>query len=171
MSGDGLQDIAVVYEGRIDYWPNLGYGRWGHRITTALPTRLPQNFDPQRVLLGDVDGDGLADLLYVSDREVTLWINRTGHAWSNPITIRGTPAVNTMVTVRLADLQGTGVPGVLWTREANGNGRPQHYFLDFTGGVKPYLLNRMDNNLGAVTEVTYASSTKFYLRDQASPNT
>lgn len=171
LSGDGLQDIAVVYEGRIDYWPNLGYGRWGHRVTTSISGRLPFNFDPLRVLLGDVDGDGLADLVYVSDREVTLWMNRSGNGWSAPITIRGTPAVNTMVTVRLLDLLGTGVPGLLWTRDADGSGRPQHFFLDFTGGSKPYLLDRMVNNLGAVTEVTYASSTKFYLRDQASPDT
>ena len=171
MSGDGLQDIAVVYEGRIDYWPNLGYGRWGNRVATTLPARLPANFDPQRVLLGDVDGDGLADLVYVSDREVTLWVNRTGNGWSAPITIRGTPAVNTMVTVRLTDLLGTGVPGVLWTRDADGSGRPQHFFLDFAGGRKPYLLDRMDNNLGAVTTVTYASSTQFYLRDESSPST
>ena len=168
MSGDGLQDIAIVYEGRVDYWPNLGYGRWGNRITMALASRLPSNFDPQRVLLGDVDGDGLADLTYVSDHEVTLWINHTGNGWSEPITIRGTPAVNSMVTVRMSDLLGTGVPGLLWTRDADGSGRSQHFFLDFTGGQKPYLLDRMDNNLGAITEVTYSASTKFYLRDAAS---
>lgn len=167
LSGDGLQDIAVVYQRRIDYWPNLGYGTWGHRIVTQIPGGLPVDFDPQRVLLGDVDGDGFADLLYISDREVTLWINRTGNGWSEPRTIRGTPAVNTMVSVRLTDLLGTGVPGVLWTRDADGSGRPQHYFLDLTGGHKPYLLTRMDNHLGAVTEVSYAPSTQSYLRDQA----
>lgn len=171
LSGDGLQDIAVVYQGRIDYWPNLGYGRWGKRIVTQIPGMLPPDFDPQRVLLGDVDGDGIADLLYVSDREVTLWVNRTGNGWSAPRTIRGTPAVNTMVSVRLADLLGTGVPGVLWTGDVDGSGRPAHFFLDLTGGHKPYLLNRMDNHLGAVTEVSYVPSTQFYLRDQATPAT
>ena len=65
-----------------------------------------------------------------------------------------------MDTVRLADLLGTGVAGVLWTRDAGGDGTPQHFFLDFTGGVKPYLLNAMDNHMGAVTEVTYAPSTR-----------
>lgn len=171
LSGDGLQDIAVVYQGRIDYWPNLGYGHWGKRIVTQIPGMLPPDFDPQRVLLGDVDGDGIADLLYVSDREVTLWVNRTGNGWSAPRTIRGTPAVNTMVSVRLADLLGTGVAGVLWTRDADGSGKPVNFFLDLTGGLKPYLLNRMDNHLGAVTEVSYVPSTQFYLRDEARPAT
>lgn len=167
ISGDGLQDIALVHARRVDYWPNLGYGQWGRRITMTLPVGLPFEYDPQRVLLGDVDGDGLADLLYVSDREVTLWINRYGNGWSEPITIRNTPAVNSMVSLRLVDLLGNGVGGLLWTREGDGSGKPQHFFLDFTGGSKPYLLDRMDNNLGAVTEVSYASSTKYSVRDDA----
>lgn len=171
LSGDGLQDIAVVHQGRIDHWPHRGHGRWGHRITTEIPAGLPQDFDPQRVLLGDVDGDGVADLLYVSDRKLTLWINRSGNGWSEPITLHGTPAVNSMVAVRLTDLLGTGVPGLLWTRDAGSTGRPEHFFLDLTGGQKPYLLNRMDNHLGAVTEVTHVPSTRSFLRDQAVPAT
>ncbi len=170
LTGDGLQDIAVVYQGRVDYWPNLGYGRWAPRITTQIPGGLPFDFDPRRVLLADVDGDGLADLIYVSDREITLWINRTGNGWSAPRVIRGTPALTDQDTVRITDLLGTGVGGILWTRDADGSGRPSHFFLDLTGGTKPYLLERMDNNLGAVTEVAYASSTQFYLRDQARKN-
>ncbi|OQW39773.1 MAG: hypothetical protein A4S08_06030 [Proteobacteria bacterium SG_bin4] len=171
LSGDGLQDIAWVHEGRIDYWPNLGYGRWGGRITMSIPDHLPFQFDPARVILGDVDGDGLADLLYVSDREVMLWINRCGNGFSEPLIIQGTPSVTNMDTVRLTDLHGTGVAGILWSRDTSSNGQPNHFFLDLTGDVKPYLLNRMDNNLGAITEVTYASSTKFYLRDQEKPTT
>jgi len=171
LTGDGLQDIAVVYQGRVDYWPNLGYGRWAPRITTQIPGGLPFDFDPKRVLLSDVDGDGLADLIYVSDREITLWINRTGNGWSAPKVIRGTPALTDLDTVRITDLLGTGVGGILWTRDADGSGRPSHFFLDLTGGTKPYLLERMDNNLGAITEVAYASSAKFYLRDQAGKNT
>ena len=166
LSGDGLQDIALIHASRVDYWPNKGYGHFGSRLTMAIPEGLPVLFDPERVLLGDVDGDGLADLIYVSDREVTLWLNGTGNRWSQPIRIQGTPPVDGMATVRLIDLEGTGVSGLLWTRQARLGSVPEHFFLDFTGGIKPYLLNKMDNNLGAVTEVSYAPSTKFYLRDQ-----
>jgi hypothetical protein len=35
------------------------------------------------------------------------------------------------------------------------------------GGVKPHLLTRVINNLGAETRVSYAPSTRFYLEDQA----
>ena len=35
-----------------------------------------------------------------------------------------------------------------------------HYqFLDLTGGRKPYLLERVDNHMGAVTTISYAPST------------
>ncbi len=44
-------------------------------------------------------------------------------------------------------------------------------FLDLTGGLKPYLLEQMDNHMGAVTRVQYASSTKFYLADFDKPET
>ena len=39
MSGDGLNDIVLIHNGRIDYWPNLGYGQFGQRITMAQSPR------------------------------------------------------------------------------------------------------------------------------------
>src|SRR5690606_3074118 len=66
VNGDNLQDLVLVDQGRIDFWPYRGHGRWGRRITMenspffqdAVP--LPSGgFDPRRVLLGDLDGDGL----------------------------------------------------------------------------------------------------------------
>src|SRR5262249_4124770 len=38
--------------------------------------------------------------------------------------------------------------------------------LDLTGGIKPYVLHEMNNNMGAVTKVAYEPSTKFYLEDE-----
>ena len=72
--------------------------------------------------------------------------------------------------MRLADLHGTGVSGVLWSRDAGSPGR-RLMFLDFTGGVKPYVLNVMDNHMGAVTRVAYSPSTRFFLEDQKHPDT
>ncbi|MCE7985211.1 MAG: hypothetical protein DYG89_28905 [Caldilinea sp. CFX5] len=171
MSGDGLQAIVLIHEGCIEYWPNLGHGRWGRRITMHPSPRLPYDFDPKRLLLGDVDGDGLADLVYVEDTRVTLWLNRSGNGWSDPVTIHGTPPVTDMDAVRLVDLLGSGIAGVLWSRDAGPYGRGNYCFLDFTGGVKPYLLHEMDNHMGALTRVEYAPATRFYLQDEAAPGT
>jgi RHS repeat-associated protein len=166
MSGDGLQDIVLVYDGNVEYWPNLGRGDWGPRIHMRDSPRFPYGYDPRRILAGDVDGDGLADLVYVDDRQVTLWINQSGNGWSDPIIIQGTPPVTDMDAVRLVDMLGSGIGGVLWSADTGDLARHPMHFLDLTGGVKPYLLNEMDNHLGAVTKVEYAPSTRFYLGDQ-----
>ncbi|MGL5942559.1 MAG: SpvB/TcaC N-terminal domain-containing protein [Waterburya sp.] len=166
MSGDGLQDILLVHDGNVEYWSNLGYGNWGQRISMRNNPRFRYGYDPRRILVDDVDGDGLADIVYVDDRKVILWINQSGNSWSDPIEIKGTPPVSDLDSVRLVDLLGTGIRGVLWSADANGLNRPNMFFLDFTGGVKPYLLNRMDNHMGSLTLVNYAPSVRFYLEDE-----
>jgi RHS repeat-associated protein len=175
MTGDGLQDIVLVYDGLIQYWPNLGYGNWGRRVTMAGirgedgGRPFPWGYDPRRILAGDIDGDGLADIVYVDNMKVTLWINRAGNGWSDPIPIEGTPPVSDVDSIRLTDINGNGVSGVLWTSNLTQAGRPNMFFLDLTGGIKPYLLNQINNHIGAVTDVTYKPSTWFYLQDEQHP--
>ncbi|RPJ38202.1 MAG: hypothetical protein EHM35_05060, partial [Planctomycetaceae bacterium] len=170
MNGDGLQDIVLVHDGTVEYWPNQGYGRWGARSQMQNSPRFNEHgysfgYDPSRILVGDVDGDGLADIVYVDNGQVQLWINQSGNSWSDPIVIRGTPQVTDMDAVRLIDLLGTGVSGLLWSRDAHSHGKRQMFFLDFTGGVKPYLLDTLNNHMGATTRVEYKPSTVFYLQD------
>ena len=178
VTGDGLQDIVLIHNGRIDYWPYLGYGRWGRRVTMRDSPRFEDaaffagiGFDPKRLLLGDVDGDGIADLVYVSSGHITVWINQAGNAWSDPIVIHGTPPVSDATALRLADMLGGGTDGILWTYDFGAFPDSTYKFLDLTGGVKPYMLNQMSNNMGAVTRVSYAPSTRFYLEDDERPET
>ena len=170
MSGDGLTDIVLLHDGNIEYWPYQGYGQWGRRVHMHNSPRFPYGYDPQRLYLGDIDGSGNADLIYVEHGKVTLWLNQAGKGWSNPIIINGTPPVTNPAAIRLVDLYGSGVSGLLWTDDRSG-ARNHYYFLDFTGGVKPYLLNEMDNRLGALTRVYYESSIRFYLKDEKRPET
>ena len=166
MTGDGMNDIVLVHNGRIDYWPNLGYGRFGRRITMQNAPHLEYNFDPSRLFLADLEGSGCADLVYVDFGEVHFWLNQSGNGWSQEQVIHGTPYVTDTSSVQFADVFGTGTATLVCSYDFDFQPGGNYKALDFCGGVKPHLLVQMDNNLGATTRVQYAPSTKFYLEDK-----
>ncbi len=57
-----VQNLVRVDGGGIRYWPYLGYGRWGAAIYLDNPPVLPIDFDPGRLFIADIDGDGCSDL-------------------------------------------------------------------------------------------------------------
>ena len=172
MTGDGLTDIVLLYRRNVSYWPNLGHGRFGPRVVMANGPDFDDGaqyditgFDPRRLLIGDVDGDGAADLVYVGDGHVTVWVNRSGNSLAEPVVIAGTPRVSDASAIRLSDIEGTGVAGVLWTADSIRRRTP-YAFLDLTGRAKPYLLNHFDNHRGATTSIEYSTSTRYAEADR-----
>ena len=167
MTGDGLNDIVLIYNGRIDYWPNLGYGRFGKRITMENAPLLDHDFDPQRLFLADLNGTGCPDLVYVDFDRVHFWFNQSGNRWSDTRTIPGTPTISNVDSIQFADVFGTGTATLVWSYDFSAQPGGNYKALDFCGGVKPYVLTEMSNNMGATTRVGYAPSTRYFLEDQA----
>ncbi|MFF0204437.1 SpvB/TcaC N-terminal domain-containing protein [Streptomyces sp. NPDC005017] len=171
MTGDGLRDLVFVHGRSVEYWPSLGHGRFGPRTRMAAVPDLPISHEPGRLLLGDLDGDGAADLVHAVDGRITVWFNRSGTSWSPPLTVPGVP--EDTWDMRLTDLLGTGTSGILFSRDTvrAGTGRASMYFLDLSGGGSPRLLTEIDNQLGAVTRVAYASSAAYAASDATRPST
>ena len=167
MTGDGLNDIVLIHNGRVDYWPNLGYGQFGKRMTMENAPHLEVNFDPKRLFLADLNGTGCADLVYVDFDRVHFWFNQSGNRWSDTETILGTPIVTDVDSVQFADVFGTGTATLLWSYDYSVQPQGNYKAFDFCGGIKPYVLNEMSNNMGATTRVSYAPSTRYFLEDQA----
>jgi len=166
ISGGGLNDIVLIHNGRIDYWPNLGYGNFGKRITMENAPHLEVDFDPKRLFLADLNGSGCADLVYVDFDRVHFWFNQSGNRWSSRETILGTPIITDADSIQFADVFGTGTSTLLWSYDFSAQPEGNYKALDFCGGIKPYVLTEMSNNMGATTRVQYAPSTKYFLEDQ-----
>ncbi|MBB3189316.1 SpvB/TcaC N-terminal domain-containing protein [Halomonas cerina] len=168
MSGDGLSDLVRVRSGEICYWPNLGYGRFGRKVSMGQSPRFdaPDQFDPRRIRFADIDGSGTTDLVYLGRREVTAHLNQSGNSFAEAVPIRSVPPTDTIANVTVVDLLGQGTACLVWSSALPADlDRPLAY-IDLMGGRKPHLLERIDNNLGGETRILYTPSTKFYLEDK-----
>ncbi len=168
LSGDGLTDLVRIRNGEVCYWPNLGYARFGARITMdASPWfDLPDQFDQRRVRLADIDGSGATDLIYLSSEGVFLYFNQSGNRWSKPHCLEQFPRVDNLSSVQALDLLGTGTACLVWSSPLPGDAAQPIYYIDLMNSQKPHLLVNVRNNLGAETHVKYVSSTYFYLQDE-----
>ena len=92
MSGDGLTDLVRIRNGEVCYWPNLGYGRFGAKVTmdNAPWFDHADQFDQRRIRLADIDGSGATDIIYLARDGVRLYFNQSGNRWSDAAA-RSTP--------------------------------------------------------------------------------
>ena len=105
MSGDGLTDLVRIRNGEVCYWPNLGYGRFGAKVTmdNAPWFDHPDQFDHKRIRLADIDGTGTTDIIYLHRDGVRLYFNQSGNSWSEPQPLNGVPARRRPVVEHRAD--------------------------------------------------------------------
>lgn len=168
LSGDGLTDIVRIRNGEVCYWPNLGYGRFGAKVTMDGSPRFdhPDQFDHIRIRLADIDGSGTTDIIYLHRDGIRLYFNQSGNGWSQPQTLKVFPRIDDLVSIVPTDLLGNGTACLVWSSPLPGDSRRPMRYVDLMGSSKPHLLVRTINNLGAETRVDYAPSTKFYLQDK-----
>ena len=170
LSGDGLTDIVRIRNGEVCYWPNLGYGRFGAKVTmdNAPWFDTPDQFDHE------AHSPGRHRRLR-NDRHHLSGARRRRHLLqpvrqrleSSRSHLTSFPRVDDLSSVTALDLLGNGTACLVWSSPLPGNARRPMRYIDLMGGQKPHLLVRTVNNLGAETGVHYAPSTKFYLAGQA----
>ncbi len=168
MSGDGLTDLVRICNGEVCYWPNRGYGRFGAKVTMEQAPRFDtaDQFDGRRIRLADIDGSGSADIIYFAAGAIHLYFNRSGNSWGARRVLSNFPTVESVSSATAMDLLGNGTACLVWSSPLAPNSRRPMRYVDLMGGMKPHLMVRMANNLGAETLVRYAPSTKFYVADK-----
>jgi RHS repeat-associated protein len=168
MSGDGLTDLVRIRLGEVCFWPNLGYGRFGAKVTMDQSPRFDrvELFDGRRIRLADIDGSGTVDIIYFASGQVSLYFNQSGNAWGSARALQHFPRVESVSSATALDLLGNGTACLVWSSPLAGNAQRPIRYIDLMGGQKPHLLVHTINNLGAETYVQYAPSTKFYVADK-----
>ena len=179
MSGDGLTDLVRIRNGRVDYWPNRGYGRFGARVQMKAAPRFDKSdlFDPSRIRLADIDGSGPTDLIYIGRNGAQLYFNEAGNGFSAVTTLNRFPSTATPNDIQIADIEGNGTACLVWSSPLMREGlSPLRYIrLMTTDGPdedsalvasKPWLMTRMSNGLGRTTTLSYTPSTAFYIADR-----
>jgi RHS repeat-associated protein len=172
MSGDGLTDIVRIRNGEVCYWPNLGYGHFGAKVTMDGSPWFdhPDLFDQKHIRLVDIDGSGTTDILYLGSHKIDIYFNLSGNGWSASHPLTTFPRIDNLASVQAFDLLGNGTACLVWGSPLPGDAsRPMRY-IKLMGDQKPHLLTTVKNNLGAETHITYAPSTKFYIQDRLAGN-
>ena len=168
LTGDGLADLVRIRNGEICYWPNLGYGRFGAKVTMDNAPRFdtPDQFDPRRIRLADIDGSGTSDIIYIHRDGVRTYFNQSGNVWSQPRPLQVFPRVDDIADIAAIDLFGDGTACLVWSSSLPADASKPMRYVKLMAHGKPHLMTRVINNLGAETRIAYAPSTRFYLQDK-----
>lgn len=175
MVGDGLSHRVKVTNGNVIYWPDLGYGNFGTMRTMVNAPNFGENFDSSRLQFTDIDGSGTADIIYIGEDNdsVNIYLNQNGNSFTNAIKVPLPVPYSDIDQISFMDILANGTNSLVFTKMSK---TPVHYYFDFIGKtklldetvvIKPYLLYQVDNGLGALTQLKYSSSIKFYLEDKA----
>lgn len=170
MSGDGMTDLVRIKNGEVCYWPNMGYGKFGIKVTMSNAPLFHTSdlFNPLYLTLADISGTGAADLIYIGQHKCLAWTNYCGNGWSEATEINPLPSTDTYSKVAVLDFKGNGTGCLVWSSPLPAHANAPLRYIDLMGGQKPHLMRRYSNGMGKLVEVFYKSSTTFYLADKLS---
>ncbi|MEJ8322006.1 SpvB/TcaC N-terminal domain-containing protein [Kosakonia sacchari] len=163
MAGSGQQHLVEIKEESLRYWPNLGHGQFGAPITMT-GWWSPDTFIPANIFLADIDGSGTSDVIIAVKNYLIILINQSGNSFAPPFEFELPDGVRYDNTCELhvADINGSGIASIILTVP---HPKPRHYVCNIAS-VKPWLLNQMDNSMGARHNFTYRSSAQFWLDEK-----
>lgn len=164
--GSGQPHLIRVQYNEVMVWPNLGRGSFGQPFVFAKLPFDEISFNPNRIYMADLDGSGAVDLLYVQNSgQISVHLNKGGNGYSAPVVLPMPAEVNfdDLCQLSAIDVQGMGVTDLVLTVP---HPTVRHWRCSFSA-VKPYLLNRINNNIGLDVELTYRSSAQEWLDEKS----
>ncbi|MGF1585702.1 MAG: SpvB/TcaC N-terminal domain-containing protein [Bacteroidales bacterium] len=169
MSGDGMTDILRIRNGEVCFWPNLGYGRFGSKVSIDNAPLFDHHdsFNPAYIRLADIDGSGTTDIIYLGKNKFTCWKNLSGNRFSTiPFEIDPFPEVHSQSKITVADLLGNGIACIVWSSPLSKDTNAPLKYIDLMNSKKPHIMVSYKNNFGKEVSLEYTPSTRFYLDDK-----
>jgi RHS repeat-associated protein len=168
-NGDRVTDIVRIRSNQIDILPGLGYGNFAARATANIPDYTLLGDDIARAKLRDINGDGFTDLVVerAAPGELWYWLNNGNYTLDTRRVITDMPTVTSPdAAVRWADMNGNGTTDIVYADSTN---LPRMQTVDLgalMGFVPaPNLLTRINNGIGRITQIEYATSSQFAIAD------
>jgi len=169
MSGDGLADIVIITYAEVAYYPNLGYGKFGAKVTFEMSGCFdaPAAFNLQNIHFSDIDGCGTTDIIYTGRDKIQVWFNQSGNSLSDPSSFFNPfPELDNQSKISFVDLLGNGTSCMVWSSALPHHSYAPLRYIDMMGGRKPHIMYAHKNNLGKEVTVEYRSSVQYYLDDK-----
>ena len=173
MSGDGLMDIVRIRCSDIAYWPNLGYGRFGAKVSMSNAPLFdnPDLFNPKYVKLADLDGSGTTGIVYLGRDSFKVYFNQAGNSWTEENVVKGVnplpfAKIDDHANVNVIDLLGNGTGCIVWSSSLPAYVVCPLCYIDLMGGRKFHVMVFFKNNMGKEIFIEYKPSTFYYLQDK-----
>ncbi len=142
MSGDGLSDLVRIKNGEVCYWPNLGYGKFGAKVTMDNSPWFDtlDQFDSKKIQLADIDGSGVTDIIYIGasldNRGIQIYFNQSGNRWSDVYYLALGLHIDNHSSIQVADLFGNGTACLIWSSPLPGHSHKPMRYVDLDGWNK-----------------------------------
>jgi RHS repeat-associated protein len=150
-NGDGLDDYLVTASDRIDLYVGRGDGTF--EAVSAIPYPFAGSALSDDLSLGDLDRDGLLDLVRAQQGTVTWYRGKAVGGFAPVgVTVDNPETLTTQVVVALADINGNGSEDVVWSSTSG------MWRMDLAGATTAGMLVRAQNGLGMDTTIRYRSS-------------
>lgn len=169
--GSGPAQLTrVARDGRVTCWPNLGGCRFGAGVALgAIDTGAA--LDATRLFAADIDGTGLADLLYATSRELLWFRNLSGQGFSPAVAIDWPTGMRFDRTCSLS-FGDTGAHGgmsaTITVPHGAGDGlAPRQWRMDFHIGAAHRVVGTTQNR-GSAHVLDWRSSAQAWLDEKAS---
>jgi RHS repeat-associated protein len=159
VNGDGLDDYLLVAPDRLDVYIGHGDGTFEAVNHVAWPFAGTIS-NPDDIELGDLDRDGLIDLMRIDQGNVR-WFrgNPNGAFATTPVALTNPETLSSSVVVAIADTNGNGSQDVVWSSTSG------MWRMDMAGTTTAGMLKEVDNGLGMATSFTYRSSHSLEVDD------